>query len=294
MDDGKAIRTLRDRVGSGFSTLSFIRLIGLLLGLILLALPLPVQSGDWQTVIDSGSGSGKTAAPSNGNAWQIERSDNLNYHTPKNNDSEPCQPLIFPLEFEAPLLYDENTPGVNPTRKIGGHIQISINQDLKVTMQIWQPDNGSRKCLNGSFTTIAKFNHDRKLLSFSTSGTGVKSYIFGSGRRDKQVKIWVSGNYNLRPSQVMVSGWSGRISYNSPTRTQSINRKTHAVWRYPCSHKVQDKIEVKVRFDDEDDLLTPSDEAHLKISVTNSTRQKLDEPLTEGDELGIFPPIAGG
>jgi hypothetical protein len=227
-------------------------------------------------VIDSGSGSGKTAAPSNGNAWQIERSDNLNYHTPKNNDSEPCRPLIFPLEFEAPLLYDENTPGVNPTRKIGGHIQISINQDLKVTMQVRQPDNGSRTCLNGSFTTTAKFSYDRKLLSFSTSGTGVKSYISGSGRRDKQVKIWVRGDCNLRSSRVMVSGWSGRISYNDPTRTQSINQKTHAVWRHPCRHGVQGKIEVKIRFDDEDDLLTPSDEAHLKISVTNSTRQKLD------------------
>jgi len=35
-------------------------------------------------------------------------------------------------------------------------------------------------------------------------------------------------------------------------------------------------------------------EPEVAFVFVNSKRQKLDEPLTDGDELGIFPPIAGG
>ncbi len=35
-------------------------------------------------------------------------------------------------------------------------------------------------------------------------------------------------------------------------------------------------------------------EREVAFVFVNSTRKKLDEPLTEGDELGVFPPIAGG
>ncbi len=35
-------------------------------------------------------------------------------------------------------------------------------------------------------------------------------------------------------------------------------------------------------------------EREVAFVFVNSTRQKLDEPLAEGDELGVFPPIAGG
>ncbi len=35
-------------------------------------------------------------------------------------------------------------------------------------------------------------------------------------------------------------------------------------------------------------------QAEVAFVFVNSVRQKLDEPLTEGDELGVFPPIAGG
>ena len=35
-------------------------------------------------------------------------------------------------------------------------------------------------------------------------------------------------------------------------------------------------------------------ESEVAFVFVNSTRQKLDEPLTAGDELGVFPPIAGG
>ena len=35
-------------------------------------------------------------------------------------------------------------------------------------------------------------------------------------------------------------------------------------------------------------------EPEVAFVFVNSKRQKLDEPLSHGDELGIFPPIAGG
>ena len=35
-------------------------------------------------------------------------------------------------------------------------------------------------------------------------------------------------------------------------------------------------------------------EPQVAFAFVNSKRQKLDEPLSDGDELGIFPPIAGG
>ena len=35
-------------------------------------------------------------------------------------------------------------------------------------------------------------------------------------------------------------------------------------------------------------------EEQVAFVFVNSVRKKLDEPLTEGDELGVFPPIAGG
>ena len=35
-------------------------------------------------------------------------------------------------------------------------------------------------------------------------------------------------------------------------------------------------------------------EPQVAFVFVNSKRQKLDEPLSDGDELGIFPPIAGG
>ena len=35
-------------------------------------------------------------------------------------------------------------------------------------------------------------------------------------------------------------------------------------------------------------------QAEVAFVFVNSVRQKLDEPLAEGDELGVFPPIAGG
>ena len=35
-------------------------------------------------------------------------------------------------------------------------------------------------------------------------------------------------------------------------------------------------------------------EEEVAFVFVNSTRQKLDEPLVDGDELGVFPPIAGG
>ena len=35
-------------------------------------------------------------------------------------------------------------------------------------------------------------------------------------------------------------------------------------------------------------------EPEVAFVFVNSKRQKLDEPLSHGDELGVFPPIAGG
>ena len=35
-------------------------------------------------------------------------------------------------------------------------------------------------------------------------------------------------------------------------------------------------------------------EPEVAFVFVNSKRQKLDEPLSDGDELGVFPPIAGG
>ncbi len=35
-------------------------------------------------------------------------------------------------------------------------------------------------------------------------------------------------------------------------------------------------------------------EPEVAFVFVNSKRQKLDEPLSHGDELGIFPPMAGG
>ncbi len=35
-------------------------------------------------------------------------------------------------------------------------------------------------------------------------------------------------------------------------------------------------------------------EEEVAFVFVNSVRQKLDEPLAEGDEVGVFPPIAGG
>ncbi len=35
-------------------------------------------------------------------------------------------------------------------------------------------------------------------------------------------------------------------------------------------------------------------EVEVAFAFVNSKRQKLDESLSDGDELGIFPPIAGG
>ena len=35
-------------------------------------------------------------------------------------------------------------------------------------------------------------------------------------------------------------------------------------------------------------------EREVAFVFVNSTHRKLDEPLADGDELGVFPPIAGG
>ena len=35
-------------------------------------------------------------------------------------------------------------------------------------------------------------------------------------------------------------------------------------------------------------------QAQVALVFVNSTHQKMDRPLADGDELGIFPPIAGG
>lgn len=35
-------------------------------------------------------------------------------------------------------------------------------------------------------------------------------------------------------------------------------------------------------------------EPEVAFVFVNSTRKKLDEPLADGNELGIFPPMAGG
>ena len=35
-------------------------------------------------------------------------------------------------------------------------------------------------------------------------------------------------------------------------------------------------------------------EPQIAFVFVNSKRQKLDQPLADGDELGVFPPMAGG
>ncbi len=41
-----------------------------------------------------------------------------------------------------------------------------------------------------------------------------------------------------------------------------------------------------------DELKIPQEE--VAFVFVNSVQQKMDKPLAQGDELGIFPPIAGG